>query len=117
MPSGTAQFGFLLSRIAFSVPDRNLDLSGGRGGQPPEPRSCYPRAELRECDVTQAPPNPRDESSCLALELFELNALHLHQDDQALELGALHVIAGSGVEIQGYARGDRTESRQIRSEV
>jgi hypothetical protein len=28
--------------------------------------------------------------------------------DQALELGALHVIAGSGVEIQGYARGDRT---------
>jgi len=28
--------------------------------------------------------------------------------DQALELGALHVIAGSGVEIQGYARGART---------
>jgi hypothetical protein len=54
----------------------------------------------------------------LALELFELaNALQLHQDDQALELGAIHVIAGSGAEIQGYAKGDRTSPRQIRSEV
>src|SRR5216683_6273971 len=45
------------------------------------------------------------------------HALQLHQDDQALELGSLHVIAGSGAEIQGYARGDRTTPRQIQSEV
>jgi hypothetical protein len=50
-------------------------------------------------------------------ELFELNALHLHQDDQALELGALDVIAGSGVEIRGYGERGSDESRQIRSEV
>ena len=55
--------------------------------------------------------------TCLALELFELNALHLHQDDQALELGALDVIAGSGVEIRGYGERGSDESRQIRSEV
>ena len=50
-------------------------------------------------------------------ELFELNALHVHQDDQALELGALDVIAGSGVEIRGYGERGSDESRQIRSKV
>ncbi len=33
---------------------------------------------------------------------------YISRIDQALELGALYVVAGSGVEIQGYARGDRT---------
>ncbi len=34
---------------------------------------------------------------------------YISRIDQALELGALHVIAGSGAEIQGYARGARTD--------
>jgi hypothetical protein len=37
MPSGTAQFGFLSLRIAFSVPDRQLDLSGDEEDNPPNP--------------------------------------------------------------------------------
>lgn len=51
---------------------------------------------------------PVSRSSCSELA----NALQVHQDDQALVLGALHVIAGSGAEIQGYARGDRTAARR-----
>jgi hypothetical protein len=49
----------------------------------------------------------RDVAVGRALELFELMR-YISRIDQALELGALYVIAGSGVETQGYARGDRT---------
>jgi hypothetical protein len=40
-------------------------------------------------------------SSCSELA----SALQVHQDDRALVLGALHVIAGSGAAIQGYVEG------------